>query len=313
MSATRRCRTTAGTAPAAARSGPLESSHPWVPRRPRPTRGRLVPRSVRDSPPSAGGTDGAGPPYVSGTDVHWSPVTFADGPAEAGRPRAWASPPTRFVVGVLLSLPVSVVLHALGEPGGRPVLLLVSARRAVARHRRRDRVRHRRPGNALAHDRLRAALQDGRHPVRRCRVDRRPASRRVLVLPIVAVWPNLEPPRSGNLRRRGARRGRMDRARARGVHWCAVHRGALLPRPRADTRLVGRLGALPGIAITSVLFGAAHLIGWVGPITIVYAVAITGAGFVFGLLRHLTGRLGPSMMAHCFLNAQALIVLALLD
>jgi membrane protease YdiL (CAAX protease family) len=79
-----------------------------------------------------------------------------------------------------------------------------------------------------------------------------------------------------------------------------------------QTRLVGRLGVVWGIVVTSVLFGAAHLIGWVGPITFVYATSIAAAGLVLGTLRHLTGRLGTSIAAHCIFNAQALILLALL-
>jgi uncharacterized protein len=213
---------------------------------------------------------------------------------------------------VVLSLPVSVVLHALGEPGGRPVLLLVSAAAlwlgiggaivfvTVTRGTR-----------SLTTDYgLRFKLLDIPLGVAGWIAARLLGA--LLVLPIVAVWPNLEPPDQG-----------IFGDQAPGVAgWIAlvavVCIGApfieeLFFRGLVQTRLVGRLGTLPGIAITSVLFGAAHLIGWVGPITIVYAVAITGAGLVFGLLRHLTGRLGPSMMAHCFLNAQALIVLALLD
>jgi membrane protease YdiL (CAAX protease family) len=62
--------------------------------------------------------------------------------------------------------------------------------------------------------------------------------------------------------------------------------------------------------VTSVLFGAAHLIGWAGSISLVYALAIAGAGVALGTMRHLTGRLGTSMMTHSFFNAQALIILA---
>jgi hypothetical protein len=79
-----------------------------------------------------------------------------------------------------------------------------------------------------------------------------------------------------------------------------------------QTRLVGRFGTVAGIGITSVLFGAAHLIGWAGPISLVYALSIAGAGVALGTMRHLTGRLGTSMMAHSFFNAQALLALALL-
>jgi membrane protease YdiL (CAAX protease family) len=77
-----------------------------------------------------------------------------------------------------------------------------------------------------------------------------------------------------------------------------------------QTRLVGRYGPIVGIGVTSVLFGAAHLIGWSGPISLVYALAIAGAGVALGTMRHITGRLGTSMMTHSFFNAQALLILA---
>jgi membrane protease YdiL (CAAX protease family) len=84
-------------------------------------------------------------------------------------------------------------------------------------------------------------------------------------------------------------------------------------RGLVQTRLVGRLGPVRGIAVASLLFGAAHLIGWVGPLTLVYALAVAGAGVALGTIRHLTGRLGTSMVAHCLFNAQALVALALLS
>lgn len=77
-----------------------------------------------------------------------------------------------------------------------------------------------------------------------------------------------------------------------------------------QTRLVGRYGPVVGIGVTSILFGAAHLIGWAGSISLVDALAIAGAGVALGTMRHLTGRLGTSMMTHCFFNAQALLLLA---
>lgn len=80
-----------------------------------------------------------------------------------------------------------------------------------------------------------------------------------------------------------------------------------------QTRLVGRVGPVVGIGITSVLFGAAHLIGWVGPITLVYALGIAGGGVALGTIRHITGRLGTSMVAHSLFNAQALLALALVS
>jgi membrane protease YdiL (CAAX protease family) len=84
-------------------------------------------------------------------------------------------------------------------------------------------------------------------------------------------------------------------------------------RGLVQTRLVGRVGPVLGIGITSVLFGAAHLIGWVGPLTLVYALAVAGGGVALGTIRHITGRLGTSMIAHSLFNAQALLALALLS
>jgi uncharacterized protein len=80
-----------------------------------------------------------------------------------------------------------------------------------------------------------------------------------------------------------------------------------------QTRLVQRLGPTIGIVVASLLFGAAHLTAWNGPWTFVYAWAVAGGGLVLGLLRYLTGRLGPSIVAHAFFNAQAVLLVALLQ
>jgi membrane protease YdiL (CAAX protease family) len=77
-----------------------------------------------------------------------------------------------------------------------------------------------------------------------------------------------------------------------------------------QTRLVGRYGPVIGIGITSMLFGAAHLIGWQGPITLVYALGVAGGGVALGTVRLITGRLGTSILTHCFFNAQALLAIA---
>ncbi|HET9731343.1 MAG TPA: CPBP family glutamic-type intramembrane protease [Acidimicrobiales bacterium] len=81
-------------------------------------------------------------------------------------------------------------------------------------------------------------------------------------------------------------------------------------RGLVQTRLVQRWGPVAGIAVTSALFGAAHLIGWAGPISLLYAWAVAFGGLALGTARHLTGRLGTSMIAHCLFNAQAVIALA---
>jgi len=79
-----------------------------------------------------------------------------------------------------------------------------------------------------------------------------------------------------------------------------------------QTRLVGRLGVVPGIAVASVLFGAAHMINWQGVDTFVYAWAIVGGGLVLGVIRHVTGRLGPAIVAHAIFNGIAMLLIALL-
>lgn len=84
-------------------------------------------------------------------------------------------------------------------------------------------------------------------------------------------------------------------------------------RGLVQTRLVERLGPASGIAIASVLFGAAHLTAWNGPETFLYAWAVAGGGLVLGLLRYLTGRLGPAVVAHALFNAQAVALIALLN
>jgi membrane protease YdiL (CAAX protease family) len=77
-------------------------------------------------------------------------------------------------------------------------------------------------------------------------------------------------------------------------------------------RLETRLGAASGIAVTSLLFGAAHLIAWQGPWTLVYAWAVAASGVVLGLMRHVSGRLGAPMAAHAFFNTQAVVIVVLL-
>ena len=83
-------------------------------------------------------------------------------------------------------------------------------------------------------------------------------------------------------------------------------------RGLVQVRLIGRWGPTTGIVVTSLLFGAAHLISWNGLITLVYALGIAAGGVVLGAVRYHTGRLGTSMTTHMFFNAQALLAIALL-
>lgn len=78
-----------------------------------------------------------------------------------------------------------------------------------------------------------------------------------------------------------------------------------------QSRLVGRFGPVPGIVGTSLLFGAAHLVAWNGLMTLAYGWAVAGGGLVLGTIRHYSGRLGTSIVAHGLFNSVAMIALAL--
>lgn len=78
-----------------------------------------------------------------------------------------------------------------------------------------------------------------------------------------------------------------------------------------QTRLVCKYGATRGIGITSVMFGAAHLIGWQSAASLLAATAIAAGGVVLGYLRNRTGRLGTSQMAHGLFNSFAVLLIGL--
>lgn len=76
-----------------------------------------------------------------------------------------------------------------------------------------------------------------------------------------------------------------------------------------QTRLVSLHGPTVGIALTSAMFGAAHLIGWRGPASLLAAAAIASGGAVLGYTRQRTGRLGTSILAHAVFNGVVVIFL----
>ncbi len=247
--------------------------------------------------------------YAADGDTVWDPLTFED--ARAPGVRGVGVAVTGFVVGVAVALGVTALLHHLDEPGGRATLLvlselglwsgLVAACVWVTR---------RRGTRSLADDYgLRFRVMD--LPLGLAGLIGGRIAAAIVVVPIVAAFPHLEPPSEGIY---GT--GHIDT-----IEWIALVAVVCIGAPFVEelffrglvqTRLVGRFGPVVGIGVTSVLFGAAHLIGWVGPITFVYAASIMGAGVVLGALRHFTGRLGPSIAAHVFFNAQAVVIVALL-
>jgi membrane protease YdiL (CAAX protease family) len=66
--------------------------------------------------------------------------------------------------------------------------------------------------------------------------------------------------------------------------------------------MIRRFGPVAGIAITAVLFGAAHF----EPLQF---AALALAGALFGTLAYRTGRLGPSIFAHMVFNLTAVVSL----
>jgi membrane protease YdiL (CAAX protease family) len=83
-------------------------------------------------------------------------------------------------------------------------------------------------------------------------------------------------------------------------------------RGLVQSRLVDRWGTVPGIGVASLLFGAAHLIAWDGPLSLAFAWAIASSGVILGVAYWSSVRLGTSICTHALFNAQALLVIALL-
>lgn len=75
-------------------------------------------------------------------------------------------------------------------------------------------------------------------------------------------------------------------------------------------QLVERFGPTIGVGVTSLVFGAAHIANDPGIAGLLLALTVGTSGIVLGVVRHLTGRLGSSMMTHAMFNATALLVLA---
>jgi hypothetical protein len=75
-------------------------------------------------------------------------------------------------------------------------------------------------------------------------------------------------------------------------------------------QLVGRFGVWIGIAATAVIFGAVHIANDPGTAGLLLALSVGAGGIVFGVVRHLTGRLGSSMATHSLFNAIAVVTLA---
>jgi membrane protease YdiL (CAAX protease family) len=75
-------------------------------------------------------------------------------------------------------------------------------------------------------------------------------------------------------------------------------------------QLVERFGPGIAIAVTAVVFGAAHIANDPGIAGLLLALSVGAAGVVLGVVRHLTGRLGSSIATHALFNVTAVVALA---
>ena len=93
--------------------------------------------------------------------------------------------------------------------------------------------------------------------------------------------------------------------------WLAVNLGVtvlaeeLLFRGLLQTRLVAWLGVWPGILLTALLFGAAHI-----PFSPLFALVAGIAGLGYGLLFHYSGRLSLAIALHLAVNLSHLLLLS---
>lgn len=93
--------------------------------------------------------------------------------------------------------------------------------------------------------------------------------------------------------------------------WLALNLGVavlaeeLLFRGWLQPRLVTRLGAWPGLLLTALLFGAAHL-----PFSPLFALVAGVAGLGYGLVVHYSGRLWPALALHGAVNLLHFLLLS---
>ncbi|WP_252274103.1 CPBP family intramembrane glutamic endopeptidase [Pseudomonas subflava] len=79
----------------------------------------------------------------------------------------------------------------------------------------------------------------------------------------------------------------------------------LLFRAWLQGALMARLGVVGGVALTALLFGAAH-----APFSALFAMVATVAGLGYGLVFHLSGRLWPALLLHGAVNLLHLLLLS---
>jgi len=248
-------------------------------------------------------------PYARDGEVQWDPIDTQEAPVQRPGMPSMGVALLCFALAVGLSLAVLALLRASHEPGGKSVeLVLTEVALWVPMLGACWFVSRRRGDGSLSSDfGLRWRPLDIGLGLAGSVAARSTES--IALLPVILLQPHFRVPEVTEFHQFT---NGVSGWIVLGIVTCV---GApiveeLFFRGLIQTRLVGRYGPTVGIGVTSVLFGAAHLIGWSGPISLVYALAIAGAGVALGTMRHITGRLGTSMMTHCFFNVQALLILA---
>jgi uncharacterized protein len=75
-------------------------------------------------------------------------------------------------------------------------------------------------------------------------------------------------------------------------------------------QLVERFGPVIAIGLSAIVFGSAHVANDPGIGGLLLALSVGASGVVLGTVRHLTRRLGSSMVTHAFFNVMGLLLLA---
>ena len=250
--------------------------------------------------------------YAADPRVRWDPVPFEHDEPHQPTPPGLGAAVVGVASGLGLSLLARVVLSVADEPGGRVAELVVASvslwigltGACVYVSRRRG------SGSIVQDFGLRFGWRDLGFGLAGSVVAR------MVAVAAVAPIPLPLPTRRVGEPERVIFEGALDTGLELALVAFVICVGAplfeeLFFRGLVQGRLVERLGAAPGIAVTSLLFGAAHLVAWQGPWTFAFAWAVAAGGLVLGLMRHVSGQLGAPIAAHAFFNGQVLLIVAL--
>ncbi len=100
----------------------------------------------------------------------------------------------------------------------------------------------------------------------------------------------------------------------RAVRWAILRGRSGSPRPQPATATVRGWAAVIAVAVSALLFAAAHLYEAIGdPILLITLGLFTlTAGVLHGVITIATGRLGPAIVAHFVVNGSSVLLIVLL-